>query len=137
MSRRKKKARRNRRKYKRSPMYREYDVHHIFFQGCKWRMRWAKRLREMPYCKVVLQRTTVHNAIHHHVNTVPVPKEINAKIAVEALEKLKQYQAISSTDSVEKRLQVLIALFECVEEPTAKALKAQLEVVSSFEKPLV
>lgn len=100
-------------------------------------MRWAKRLRELPYCKVVLPRTTVHNAIHHYVNTVPVPKEINAKIAVEALEKLKQYQAISSTDSVEKRLQVLIALFECIEEPTANALKAQLEVVSSFEKPLV
>ena len=136
MSKRKKKKRANRRNA-RAPVFRAYDVHHIFFQGCKWKTRWAKRLREMPYCKVILPRTTVHNAIHHYIQTVPVPKEINARMVVESLEELKQYEAIHATDSVEKRLRVLIALFECVEEPTTNALKAQLEVVSKFEKPLV
>ena len=46
--------------------------------------------------------------------------------------------AISDKDPFEKRLIVLIALFECVAQPTADALKKQLDLVREFNtKPLV
>lgn len=50
------------------------------------------------------------------------------------LEYLEKYGAIGPDDPIEKRLTVLIALFECIEQPTADALKEQLRLVHEFKK---
>ena len=65
---------------------------------------------------------------------MPVPKTINAINALAQLRKLEEQGAISEQDSLLKRLKVLIALFDCIEQPTADALKAQLEVAREFYK---
>lgn len=130
----KKKSHRRKKRKKFVPAYREYDLHHIFFRSSSWKTGWAKKLRELPYCKVILPRKTTHEAIHHEIKTVPLPRGVNAKSAVEALEKLERYNAIHNTDSVPRRLVVLIALFDCIEEETADTLRKQLEIVNKFEK---
>ena len=88
------------------------------------------------YCKVYIPRDTLHREIHAHISGVPVPKYANIKSVMEQLRMLEYYEAIKDTDNIEKRLNVLIALFECSEGPTADALKKQLEIVHRFyEEP--
>lgn len=70
------------------------------------------------------------------VSTVPVPKAINARSALEQLRTLERYEVIHETDSIERKLEVLIALFDCAEQPTADALKKQLDIVRKFKNPL-
>lgn len=82
----------------------------------------------------MIPRSTLHRQIHERIKNVPVPKTINAINALAQLRKLEEQGAISEQDSLLKRLKVLIALFDCIEQPTADALKAQLEVAREFYK---
>lgn len=68
------------------------------------------------------------------MNQIPPPSQEGAKSALWHLRYLERYGGISDSDSIEKRLIVLIALFECSEQPTADAFKKQLEVVREFNK---
>ncbi len=63
---------------------------------------------------------------------------MDAREALKHLEYLEKLGAISDKDPFEKRLTVLIALFEYASQPTADALKKQLDLVREFnKKPLV
>ena len=59
---------------------------------------------------------------------------MSAKQAYEQVLMLEGYGALHKSDSIEKRIQLLIALFECSDQPTTKALKRQLEVVYENKK---
>lgn len=100
-----------------------------------WRGAVIGELREHPYCKVCIPRDTLHKMIHDEILNVPVPRPVNIREAVFQLRSLESFGAISPKDSFEKRLRVLIALFEYVEQPTADALKIQLKVAERFYHP--
>lgn len=112
-------------------MERVFDRHHIFYIKRCWKNGYCKELRDYYYCVVQIPRNTVHHRIHARVNHVPVPRGASAKFALEHLDMLSDYGAIGIYDSIEKRLTVLIALFDCIEQPTADALRRQLDVVRS------
>lgn len=108
------------------------DCHHLLFQGRHWQRGVFRVLRQHHYCKVRIPRETLHKEIHHQLTDVPVPKSINAIEALKHLEYLENFGAIHETDSIERRLIVLISLFDGVEPNTALALKRQLTIVRDF-----
>lgn len=63
---------------------------------------------------------------------VPIPRDINALRALEQLRLLERYGAISDEDNIERRLEILAALFDCVEQPTADAFRKQAKIVHDF-----
>lgn len=64
---------------------------------------------------------------------IPTPTEKNAKFVLEQLRILENYGAISDDDPIEKRLIVLASLFDCSEQPTADAIRRQLQTVYRFK----
>lgn len=113
------------------------DLHHLCYQRRHWNKGSAYDIRRLHYCIVPIPRSTLHRSIHEYIGDIPVPSESNAKTVLTQLRLLKHYGAIGDGDSVEKRLRVLIALFgRSGEDPTADALKKQLEVVHEFYKGL-
>lgn len=109
------------------------DTHHLCYQRRSW-TGIAKTLRSHWYCTIDIPRDTLHREIHHRVSHVPVPKTTSIREALEGLRYLEKYHAIKEDDPVEKRLRVLIALFDCIEQPTADAFRTQLEVVHKYNK---
>ena len=77
----------------------------------------------------------MHLMIHTHVSNVPTPRPINASEALKQLRLLEKYNAIKEADDIEKRLKVLIALFDEVEPDTTSALRRQLAIVCDYDKP--
>jgi len=109
------------------------DCHHIFFQKRYWKGGLKGELRMHWYCRVYIPRDTLHRELHSLIMTIPVPRYCSIRSATEQLKMLEKYGAIKNTDPIDKRLRVFIALFECIEDPTADALKAQLEIVDRFQ----
>ena len=109
------------------------DNHHIFYQRRHYKRGSLFELRNYHYCIIPIPKNTLHMEIHEYLGDIPTPSEINAKAALEQLYLLEDYHAISASDSLEKRLMVLIALFECGEQLTADALKRQLDIVCEFK----
>lgn len=107
------------------------DTHHLFWQRRYWNYGNVKALRVYSYCHLIIP-TNLHREIHLNINNIPIPSQRNAKIALWHIRTLESYNAINSNDSIEKRLQILIALFQCVEQPTADALERQLEIICRF-----
>lgn len=107
------------------------DKHHLCYQRRNWKGE-AKLLRNYPYCSVEIPKRTIHKAIHNRVLDIPAPSGIAAKAALEQLEMLERHGVIHPTDSPEKRLLILIALFECIAPDTADGLRAQLDVIREF-----
>ena len=105
------------------------DCHHIFYQRRNWSRGALTVLRQFHYCKVYLPKNTVHRMIHVCVGNISPPKPVNADEALKQLRCLEKYGAISDSDGIEKRLKVLIALFDEVEPGTTLGLKRQLAVV--------
>lgn len=64
---------------------------------------------------------------------IPAPTEKNAKFVLGQLRILENYGAISDDDPIEKRLVVLASLFDCFEQPTADAIRRQLQIVYRFK----
>lgn len=112
------------------------DCHHILWQKNKWTHGYVLKLRNYDYCKIYIPRDTLHRFIHSQIKEIPVPREMDAESALEQLNYLEEREAISSSDSLEKRLIVLIALFDCASQQTADALKRQLEIVRGYNNPL-
>lgn len=112
------------------------DMHHIFFIGRKWGCGYLCQLRQYWYCKIYIPRDSLHRYIHENLANIPTPRPQSAKDALDQLKYLEKYGAIHDADCLEKRLELLIALFECSEQRTADALKQQLAIVHEFyEKP--
>jgi len=124
----KKKRRRKARKAK-LQVRNHLDCHHIFYYRKDYKTKTLRELRELPYCKVYLPKDTIHKAIHALVPCVPVPKEVNAREIIRHIGFLEEYKAIGSADSFEKRIETLASLFDCIEQPTADALRAQAIIV--------
>ena len=126
--------RKRKRKSKRQAYHRlsPNDTHHIMFTRRRWDTGAAKVLREHYYAKALIPKDTLHKAIHAELAYVPVPRKVSIMFALKQLQMLEDYHAISADDSFEKKLRVLIAIFECLEEPTAEALRQQLEIVQQY-----
>lgn len=76
----------------------------------------------------------LHERLHAEVPGVPVPNGDSVKHALDQIDYLSNFGAISEKDNAEKRLSVLIALFDCIEQPTADALKEQLKIIREYYK---
>lgn len=131
-------AKKKRRKKKRSngrTLYKPRntnDSHHILWQKNKWSQGYVYKLRDHPYCKIPIPRETLHRHIHLEMIGIPVPSQDSAKIALDRISCLEERGLISYDDSFEKRLKVLIALFEGYEQDTTDALKKQLDLVCEY-----
>lgn len=122
-------------KKRRTASDRRKDAHHLCFQRRHWTHGAQKDLRMFHYCIISIPKDTLHRAIHVAVENVPEPKSANAQSALDQLRELERYGAISDADPIEKRLELLAALFDCVEQPTADGFRAQLDVVHKFKPP--
>ena len=60
------------------------------------------------------------------------PRPENARAALEQLWMLERYDAIHETDDIERRLQVIISLFDFAEPKTTEGFEKQLELVREF-----
>lgn len=72
--------------------------------------------------------------IHLEVPDIPAPKDSSAKSALEQLEFLEKFSAISEYDSIERRLELLASLFDCSDQETADAFREQIRIVHEFKK---
>lgn len=108
--------------------------HHLCWQRRYWNRGAIKELRDYHYCIVQIPKDTMHKYIHEKMKLIPVPKEENAAYALEQLKYLYSINAIRDDDILEKRLNLLAALFDCVDQPTADGFRRQLEVICEFEE---
>ena len=108
------------------------DKHHLCFIGRRWNNGWLASFRKYWYCIVKIPRDTIHRYIHENLATISPPSPENAKAALEQLWELNKYGAIHDTDSIERRLEVLIALFDCVEPKTTEGFRKQLELIREY-----
>lgn len=131
----KKKKRYRKRKKRRCVNCNIRDTHHLCYQRKNWQRGHLRQLRDYWYCKVLIPRDTLHKYIHQNLPDIPAPKDLNAKNALEQLEKLETYNAISEYDSVERRLKILAALFDCCDQDTADAFRKQLALIYEYKKP--
>lgn len=115
-------------------MARKLDKHHLCFPRRGWNKGYAHALRHHWYFVTEIPRETLHARIHESVTNVPVPSGQSAKDAYEQVVMLESYGALHKEDPIEKRLGLLIALFDCCEPKTADAFKRQLETVRKFNK---
>lgn len=113
-----------------------FDKHHIFYIRKEWNKGDLEKLRLHPYCIVKVRRATIHRYLHTHLAFIPVPTNYPVQNAIDLLKELEEAKAISPKDTLEKRLAILIALFDHVEQPTADALREQLKIVREFKKSL-
>lgn len=100
----------------------------------EWNKGELDRLRLYPYCIIEMDRDTIHRYLHNHLACIPAPKECSIERVLFQLNCLMEHDAISLDDPIEKRLSVLIALFECSEQPTADALREQLRLIHEYKK---
>lgn len=132
MAKKKKRSKKRKKRYNVSVHTR--DRHHLCYQRNKWQKGNLRRLRDYWYCKVSIPRDTLHKKIHLELPDIPVPKDSSAKSALEQLETLETFSAITEYDSIERRLELLASLFDCSDQETADAFREQLRVVHEFRK---
>ena len=108
------------------------DRHHLVWYKRDYSKGWAKRLRDHWYLSVEIPRDTLHRKIHYEIAHIPVPRVVAIKGALEQLDLLEKFGGIGRDDSIEKRLMVLCALFDCCEVKTYEALKKQYKLVCGF-----
>lgn len=108
------------------------DIHHIFWSRKDWHDGCANLIRDHWYCKVSIPKNTLHKEIHNNVTHVPVPPIGELKRAFSHLAEMEQYGIIKKNDDIERRLVMLIPLFEGT---TKQALQHQFNVVSDFYYP--
>ena len=113
-------------------MKQRFDKHHLLWCRRDWRTGYAHALREHWYLRMVIPKNTLHARIHESIANIPVPTGVSAREAYTQLMNLETYGAIHKNDPIEKRLKLLIALFDCQEPETAYALKQQLRIVQEY-----
>ena len=123
-----------REKRKQQPRGGSYDRHHILYQRVNWSRGALTILRQYHYCKVYIPRD-LHDRIHENVRNITPPRLVNAIDALKQLRNLEMYDSINELDDFEKRLKVLIFLFDSIEPETVECLKRQLEIVHEYYEP--
>lgn len=111
------------------------DNHHLCFIRAWWGKGYVRELRQFHYCIMPIPKNTLHRFIHRNMSGVPVPKDYSAKQALEQLLMLEKANAIHDDDPIEKRLNLLVSLFDCIEQPTADGFRKQLELVRYYKNP--
>ena len=115
-------------------MPKKIDKHHLLWVRTDWSKGYAHALRGHWYFATDIPRETLHAQIHAELPNIPVPSGQSAKDAYEQVVMLESYGALHKNDPIEKRLRLLIMLFDCTEPKTAEALKRQLDIVRRFNK---
>lgn len=110
------------------------DHHHLCYTRSGWGATTVNGLRRHHYCIVLIPRKSLHRFIHDNLAYIPPPSKVNAMAALIQLKMLEEYGVISDNDTIEKRLEILAALFDCVEQPTADGFRRQLEIIHEFKK---
>lgn len=111
-----------------------YDRHHLCFIKRRWNKGSIYELRQFHYCIILIPKNTLHHFIHENMTNIPIPSELAAEGALEQLRNLEKYGAISDDDPIEKRLNLLAALFDCIAQPTADGFREQLALIRKFNK---
>lgn len=111
-----------------------YDRHHLCYTRRGWSATTVSELRRHHYCIIMLQKSSLHHFIHDNLEYIPPPSKTNAMAALIQLRMLDDYGVISDSDPIEKRLEILASLFDCVEQPTADGFRRQLEIIHEFKK---
>ena len=109
-----------------------YNQHHLLWPRTDWAIGYAKELRQHWYLVVEIPMHTLHAAIHRDIYGIPPIEGAKAKEVLKQLKLLEKQGVIKKTDSIVKRLTVLIALSDCLAPATTEALKEQLSIVLSF-----
>lgn len=112
----------------------KFDRHHILYQRINWSRGALCILRQYHYCKVYIPRD-LHEKIHENVGNITPPSLVNTIDALKQIKDLEMYDSINELDDFEKRLKVLIFVFESVEPKTVECLKKQLEIVRNYYEP--
>ena len=60
------------------------------------------------------------------------PRDKSAELVLSELKLLKKYGKISENDPIEKRLKILILLFENLEPKTAWGFRKQLKIIRDY-----
>lgn len=111
------------------------DWHHILFQRRHWQQGYAKALREHWYMGKYIPRDTLHRTIHSKIHDVPTPHGRECKKAFEELCRRERDGSINKNDSIEKRINFLIEMWQednC--EATIAILNWQKQIVQKFYK---
>ena len=77
----------------------------------------------------------MHEKIHEAVVNINPPSITNAIHALKMIKDLEMYDSIGELDDLEKRIKVLIFMFDSVEPKTVECLKRQLEIVHDYYEP--
>ena len=110
-----------------------FNTHHLCFIRRRWGNGYARAVRQFHYCQVELEKDRLHKYIHEQMSEVPIPRDIAAKNVYEQLILLDRQGVLHDNDPIEKRLMLLIALFDCIAQPTADGFRHQLEIVLSYK----
>lgn len=111
-----------------------HDTHHLCYQQKQWQRGNLRKLKDYWYCKVKINRDTLHKYIHNNLGNITPPQDSSAKAALEQLEYLAKYSAISEFDSIERRLDILAALFDCSDQQTANDFREQLRLICELKR---
>ena len=121
----------NKRKHR--PAHKNYDYHHILFQRKHWQQGYAKALRNHPYMGKQIPTAFLHRVIHAKIHDVPTPNGVDCRRAYERLIEWERQGLIDvEYDTLEKRIQFLIDVWEDTCPATVAILKWQQKIVHKF-----
>ena len=109
--------------------------HHMLWPRKKWRKGYGGKLRCFWYLRPLIPADTLHRYLHENMVGIPRPNELLCESALEQLQILDRKGILHKDDPLPLRLELLICLLDTGDSPTAKALKQQLELITSYAPP--
>lgn len=97
-----------------------------------WNKGYCKAIRSYWYFVVAIPRNTLHAKIHHEIFRIPPPSGASAKDAYNTIVLLDKYGILSKDDPIDKRVAILISLFNYAEPETVIALKREESIIHEF-----
>ena len=124
----KRKERRRRMRARMNPNAKGTNRHHLCWARRDWNKGSQRLLRNHWYLVVEIP-IYLHNEIHAKVSHVHLPNAATAREAYKHLQDLEEFGVISKDDGIEKRLAIMIGIFEQLDRGTASGFKEQLKVI--------
>lgn len=112
----------------------DYDTHHLLWPRHIWRCGHMKELRNFWYLNVEVPKNSLHGLIHSQMSGIFPASQESAQSVLNALRLIESYGSLNKEDPIQKRLSLLIALFDSIENATAADLAEQLEIVQTYYK---
>ena len=110
------------------------DRHHLLWTRRKWRKDFGGKLRSHWYLRVPIS-VSLHRFIHENMSGIPRCNEALCESALIQLDYLSAHQVIHKDDTLEQRLQLLIAILDTGQSPTCEALRRELSLAKTFRPP--